>query len=415
MTIETSQSPLNQNSEKLKRAIGLPRLVLYGLGVTIGAGIYVLVGETAGRAGLYAPSAFIVAAFVMVFSAASFAEFSGRVPQSAGESAYIDEGFKLAWLSAIAGYAIILAGIVAAAAISLGSAGYISTLINLPHSVIVTVVVCSMGLIAIWGISESITIASILTLIEVAGLLVIIFAGMQADPELFAKIPNSYPSLSDGTAITAVFSASLLAFFAFIGFDDVVNVVEETIDPARIMPWAIGITLVVVTILYFLISLIAINTLPLEELSTSRAPIGLLFERLTGISPVSIALIAIAATLNGIVIQIIMASRVMYGLGKKRYLPQQLAKVNSITRTPAHATVIITLLALVFALFIPLDTLAEFTSQIILGVFFLVNIALVLVKWRGDVAPKGIFIVPMIIPAIGAVTCLSLLSAPLFI
>lgn len=411
---KSSHAPLEQ-TDHLKRAIGLPRLILYGLGVTIGAGIYVLVGETAGRAGMHAPSAFILAAFVMVFSAASFAEFSGRVPQSAGESAFVDQGFRMAWLSALTGYAIILAGIVAAAAISLGSAGYISTLVNVPFPVIVTVVVCSMGLIAVWGIAESITIASILTLIEVAGLLVIIVAGFQSDPALIAKIPNSIPALGDGVAMTAIISASLLAFFAFVGFDDVVNVVEETIEPAKIMPWAIGITLVIVTILYFLISLIAVNALSLEELAASRAPVGLLFERLTGLSSVSIALIAIAATLNGIVIQIIMASRVMYGLGRKRYLPRQLSKVNHITKTPVYATVLVTALALFFALYIPLDKLAEYTSQIILGVFCLVNISLVFVKWRKDAVPEGVFIVPIIVPVIGAITCFTLLTAPLFI
>lgn len=410
-----NNAPHHQQADNLKRAIGLPRLILYGLGVTIGAGIYVLVGETAGRAGIYAPSAFLMAAFVMVFSAASFAEFSGRVPQSAGESAFVDEGFKMAWLSALTGYAIILAGIVAAAAISLGSAGYISTLVDLPQSLIVLLIVSSMGVIAVWGIAESITIASILTLIEIVGLLVIIYAGFQADPYLITKIPQSIPAFNDGIAMTAIISASLLAFFAFVGFDDVVNVVEEAIEPAKIMPWAIGITLVVVTVLYFLISLIAVNALPLDELASSSAPVGLLFKHLTGLSPISIALIAIAATLNGIVIQIIMASRVMYGLGKKRYLPHQLSKVNKVTRTPVNATIIITLLALIFALYIPLDKLAEFTSQIILGIFFLVNLALVMVKWRGDEAPKGIFIVPIAIPVIGSVTCLFLLTAPLFI
>jgi len=407
---ETAPSPA-----KLKRAIGLPRLVLYGLGVTIGAGIYVLVGETAERAGIYAPSAFLVAAFVMMFSAASFAEFSGRIPQSAGEAVFVKAGFKLPLLSALTGYAIILAGIVAAAAISLGSAGYMATIVNLPHTIIVVMIVCGMGLIAAWGIAESITIASILTLVEVLGLIVIIVAGFQQDPVLLTKVPSSIPSFNNGVAITAILSASLIAFFAFVGFDDVVNVVEETIDPARIMPWAILITLVIVTILYFLITLIAVNTLPLDELSNSQAPVGLLFERLTGISPFAIALIAIAATLNGIVIQIIMASRVMYGLGKNNYLPVFLSKVNSRTRTPLNATILITGLALFFALYVPLDTLAEFTSQIILTVFFFVNVSLVLVKWCEDKAPVGVFIVPFMIPVIGAITCLGLLTAPVFI
>lgn len=252
-------------------------------------------------------------------------------------------------------------------------------------------------------------------MVEVVGLLVIIASGFQQDPELLFKIPQAIPSLTDGMAMTAIISASLIAFFAFVGFDDVVNIVEETIEPARIMPWAIGITLTIVTILYFLISLIAVNALPLDELANSRAPVGLLFERLTGISPISIALIAIAATLNGIVIQIIMASRVMYGLSKRNLLPQPMATINTTTRTPVNATLLITGLALFFALFVPLDKLAEATSQIILAVFFLVNLSLVRIKWRGDTPPNGIFIAPFFVPVLGAITCLALLTAPLFI
>ncbi len=397
----------------LKRAIGLPWLILYGLGVTIGAGIYVLVGETAGRAGIYAPSSFLVAAIVMAFSAASFAEFSGRVPQSAGEAVFVAEGFRNKYLSAATGYAIILAGIIAAAAISLGCAGYVSLLIDLPQPVIITCIVCCMGLIAGWGIKESITIAGFLTVVEVLGLVAIIGAGFQQNPALIQEIPKVLPISADASAFASIIGATLIAFFAFVGFDDVVNIVEETIDPSRVMPWAIGITLAIVTVLYFFISLIAVNTLGLEELAASRAPVGLLFERLTGISPISIALIAIAATLNGIVIQFIMASRVMYGLGKKGLLPVLLSKVSSRTRTPVNATIIVTTLSLLLALFVPLDRLAELTSQIILAVFLLVNISLVIVKWRGDNPPDNIFIVPLAIPVIGAISCFMLLIFPL--
>ncbi|MDJ0612722.1 MAG: amino acid permease [Rhizobiaceae bacterium] len=397
----------------LKRAIGLPRLVLYGLGTTIGAGIYVLVGETAGRAGIYAPISFLVSAVVMAFSAASFAEFSGRIPQSAGEAVYIDQGFRKPWLAAISGYAIILAAVVAAAAISLGCAGYVAQLVPLPIPVIVSIIFLVMGSLAVWGIQESITIAAVLTVIEVIGLLVIIAAGWVNNPQLFVEATHALPSLSDGLAWGSILSASLIAFFAFIGFDDVVNVVEETIDPARIMPWAIGITLVTVTVLYILVSVVALDALPMDELSASRAPIGLLFERLTGISPTAITLIAIAATMNGIVIQIIMGSRVAYGLGKKNYLPAKIASVYPLTRTPLIATVMVTVAALLFALFVPLDRLAEFTSQLILFIFALVNISLMLIKLRNEPAPENTFTVNIFVPMLGATSCIILLTGPL--
>ncbi|MEO0911051.1 MAG: amino acid permease [Pseudomonadota bacterium] len=209
--------------------------------------------------------------------------------------------------------------------------------------------------------------------------------------------------------------SSLIAFFAFIGFDDVVNVVEETIDPARIMPWAIGITLISVTVLYVLVSIVALDALPMDELSTSRAPIGLLFERLTGISPLAITLIAIAATMNGIVIQIIMGSRVAYGLGKRNYLPAAISKISPRTRTPITATLLVALSGLLFALFVPLDRLAEFTSQLILFIFALVNISLVLIKLRNEPAPEGTFTINIIIPILGAISCLCLLTGPFFL
>lgn len=411
----TSQmQPDEHHTPELKRSIGLVQLVFYGLGVTIGAGIYVLIGEATAKAGIYAPSSFLLAACILAFSAGSFAEFSGRIPLSAGEAVYVEAGFGKSWLVTAVGGGMIISAIVAGAAISLGCAGYVAQLIDWPQPIIITLIIGLMGLLAAWGIKESITFAAVLTLMEVLGLVVIIYAGFINNPNLLARIPEVIPPFTDGVAISGVFAASLIAFFAFIGFDDMVNIVEETYNPKKTMPLAIGITLVVVVILYFFIALVAIDAVPVTELAATKAPVGLLFERLTGFPPLGITIIAIAATMNGVVIQIIMASRVIYGLGKKSYLPKLLAEVNSVTRTPVNATIAITLLILILALLIPLEQLAEWTSQIILSVFLLVNLSLVRVKWRGDPAPKGIVIVPIIIPILGALTCLMLILVPLF-
>lgn len=392
----------------LRRSIGLLSLVLYGLGTTIGAGIYVLVGATAARAGIYAPAAFLFAAVVMAFSAASFAELSGRVPKSAGESAYVQRAFGQPWLTLAIGLAIILAALVASAAIGLGCAGYIGQLVALPQPLLVSFVIVVMGLIAAWGIKESVTFAAALTVLEVLGLVAIIAAGFHSNPLLLNEVPAAFPALGDGAALTGVLSASLIAFFAFIGFDDVVNLVEETVNPARTLPLAIVITLGMVTVLYFLVSLVAIDALPLQELAGSSAPITLLFERLTGWPPLAITLIAVFATMNGVVIQIIMASRVTYGLSRGGNLPAILGRVNPATRTPLTATAVITVLSLALALFIPLDRLAEWTTQVILSVFVLVNLALVRIKLRGDPAPQGVFTVPVAVPIAGLLSSLFL-------
>jgi amino acid transporter len=400
---------------ELKRAIGLSRLILYGLGVTIGAGIYVLVGETAARAGIYAPVAFLLAAFVMAFSACSFAELSSRIPKSAGEAAYVDAAFNWSWLTLATGLAIVLSGSVAASAISLGSAGYVAQLIDLPIPLLAIIIVILMGLLASWGIQESVTFASVLTVIEILGLLAIIVAGFRSNPAILSTLPASVPALGDGAALSAILSASLISFFAFVGFDDVVNIVEETINPAKIMPIAIGVTLIVVTILYVLITLVALDALPLSELSTSKAPVGLLFERLTGMSPLGITLIAIFATLNGVVIQLIMASRVLFGLSRKGQLPKAFAHLNPTTQTPVFATAILSLFVIFLVAFVPLGQLAEWTSQINLSVFCLINVALVWMKLRQVPVSAGLFTVPIVVPVLGALTCLGLLIGPYII
>lgn len=406
------QSTSSARAPELRRAIGLPMLVLYGLGITIGAGIYVLVGAAAAKAGLYAPVSFLIAAFVMAFSAVSFAEFSGRIPESAGEAAYVQAGFGWGWLSLVTGLLIVFAAVVAGAAIGLGCAGYLAQLVDLPQPVLAAMIVLLMGALAARGIVESVLFAGVLTVIEIAGLLVIVGAGFWSNPDLLASLPSSFPPLGDKVAYGGIIAASLIAFFAFIGFDDVVNLVEETRDPARTMPLAIGISLVAVTLIYFLVVFVAVQSLPLDDLAASEAPIGLLFEKLTGMSPLAITLVAIVATLNGVVIEIVMASRVVYGLARKGRLPRVLGVVHPWGRTPLNATVLITGVMLVLAVLVPLDFLVETTSDIILAVFGLVNIALVLVKMRGDAAPVGIFTAPIAFPVIGAIGCLALLFAP---
>lgn len=413
--LDNDQPDSQETEPQLRRVIGLPLLVLYGLGITIGAGIYVLIGTAASIAGEYAPSSFLFAAFVMAFSAASFAEFSGRIPQSAGEAVYVDAGFGQKWLTLATGLFIVFSAVIAGAAISIGCAGYIATLIDLPFMVIIAAIVIFMGLLAARGVMESVLFAGILTVIEILGLVVIILSGYLKNPTIFDHVSSAIPPYNDTVALTAVFGASLVAFFAFIGFDDVVNLVEETHNPKRTMPWAIVISLIVVTVIYFLVVFVAVQSVSIEELAGSTAPIGLLFERLTGMPPLGITLVAIVATLNGVVIEIIMASRVVYGLGKRGHLPGRLSRIDPNTQTPLNATLVITCIMLVSALFVPLDFLVTTTSQLILAVFALVNISLVIVKLRGDPAPEGIFTVPIALPVIGVVSCLFLLLGPLFI
>lgn len=389
----------------------MPWVVLYGLGVTIGAGIYVLLGATVARAGIHAPMAFVTAAIVMVFSAASFVELSGRFPVSAGEAAYVKAGFRSNAVSLLVGLLVISSGVVSSAAVSVGSAGYIREFFDIPDTAIIGVVVLAMGGIAAWGIRESVVFASLFTLIETGALLFIIVVGFAAKPDMVLALPDVIPPLSDMTAWFAVAGAGLLAFFAFIGFEDMVNLAEEIEEPGRTLNWAIFITLILGTLIYFLVAFVSVLSVPLDELGASDAPLSLIFHKITGASPAAITLIAIVATLNGVIIQIIMASRVLYGLGKQGSLPSIFARINRRTRTPLIATGAILGIVLLLALAFPVETLAEMTSRIVLVVFTLVNTALLLIKLRAEPAPVGVFRVWTWVPVAGALTCVGLLAS----
>ena len=205
--------------------------------------------------------------------------------------------------------------------------------------------------------------------------------------------------------------ASLLAFFAFVGFEDLVNVAEETKTPAKTLPRAIFITLGASALLYFLVSSVAVLMVPIEDLANAKAPLGLVFERTTGATPELISAIAVLATLNGMVIQMIMASRVIYGLSKQGSLPSLFANVHPRTQTPLIATALVVTIILVLALSFPLEGLAEMTSRIALTVFALVNLALLRVKLRGDPAPADAFLNWTWVHILGAMSCVGLLFA----
>nr|MBX2880591.1 hypothetical protein [Granulosicoccus sp.] len=165
----------------LKRSLNLPLLVLYGLGTTIGAGIYVLVGAAAGEAGIHAPLAFLIAAISVAPTAACYAELCGRFPVSAGEAAFVSAGFGSRGMTLLVGWLVILSGIVASATIAIGCAGYIRTFVDLPANLTIVLVIVAMGLIATRGILESVLFASLLTLIEAGGLLALVYFGFSSE------------------------------------------------------------------------------------------------------------------------------------------------------------------------------------------------------------------------------------------
>ena len=372
---------------QLRRVLSLPLITFYGLGTILGAGIYVLVGKIAGIAGLYAPLAFLIAAAVAALTGFSYAELTSRYPRAGGESIYIQQGFGIRMLSTLVGLLVATAGLVSAATIAHGFVGYLGVFVELPATPVIIAVVLVLGGLAIWGILESAKAAAIATMIEISGLLLIIAV---ASPGL-ATLPARWPELlppADAAAWSGIMLGAFVAFYAFIGFEDMANVAEEVQDAARNLPRAILFSLALATVLYLLVTLAAVLSLPPAQLAASDAPLALIFEHSTGYPPTLIAVISLFAVINGALIQIIMASRMLYGMSTAGWLPGMLAQVSMRTGTPVVATIAAASGVLLFALVLPLAALAKVTSTIVLVVFALVNLALIKIK-RRDPAPSG--------------------------
>jgi basic amino acid/polyamine antiporter, APA family len=395
-------------SVPLRRRLGLPLLVLYGTGITIGAGIYVLIGAIAGHAGIYAPWSFVLAAVVMGLTVASYAELSTRFPVSAGEAAYVRAAFRSAGFSTTIGLLTVAIGVISSAAVTLGSAGYIQQFVDLPKSVVAIAVLAVLGGVACWGILESVVLASIFTLIEVGGLVIVVVAAVYADLPIVATTAHMPPL--NAAKLSGISFGSLLAFFAFIGFEDLANVVEEAKVPHRDIPRAMILTLLISTILYVVVAAVAVTAVPVGRLSSSSAPLSLVFREVAGVSPATISAIAIVATLNTILAQMTMAARVIYGVARARQLPAVFARVSSRTGTPWVATVLIVAMVAPLALFAPLASLAEGTSLATLVVFALVNLSLLRLRYRGVQSKTPHVTIPVLVPAAGFATCIAMMA-----
>lgn len=382
----------------LKRSLSLPILVLYGLGTTIGAGIYALLGELAGVSGHMAPASFLVASLMAALTAASFAELSGRFPHCAGAALYVKEAFNSERLSTLVGLLVVVAGLVSSAALIIAFAGYLHDFFEINKTITIVAVSLLLGCVAAWGIAESVFVAALITVIEIGGLLLVIAVSHTSFAELPSRIDEFIPSF-DGASWGAIYSGSLLAFYAFIGFEDMVDVAEEVKDVKRNLPKAILFTLGITSVLYMVIMLAAVLTMPPSELAASSAPLAILFEHYTGNKGV-IGIIGMFAIINGALIQVIMASRVLYGLSSRQLLPSLLSRIHPRTRTPIIATFVVTVIVLVLAVTGQLAALAELTSLIILLVFSLVNLSLLRIK-RLSPRPSDSISFPIWVPGAG--------------
>lgn len=397
---------------RLNRALSLGLLTLYGLGTTIGAGIFVLIGKVAGAGGAFAPLSFLLAAVIAGLSALSFAEMASRFPESAGEAVYVKEGFGSSFLALIVGLTVAGAGIASTATIIVGFSGYLSDIATVSRDGAQVGITVVLAAVAIWGIRVSVSVAAIVTLVEIGVLMVILGFGVSVEIGSDVSRASLAPDETSPLVLSGVIYGAILAFYAFIGFEDIVNVAEETRDAARIVPRAILITLAITSILYVSVSLLAVTAVSPDDLAASDAPLTFLFERVSGLNGDAVTVIAIVSVLNGALIQIIMASRVMYGLTRRGWLPGPLDYIHPATRTPVFGIGFCAVVIIGLASTVNLENLAVTTSYLTLFVFGAVNAALLRFRFKHPTAPHGGFRIPLVVPllAIASIAFLLLMQ-----
>ena len=384
----------------LSRSLGLLLLSFYGIGTILGAGIYVLIGQVAGYAGMHTPVAFILAAVLAGLSAFSYAELAARFPRSAAEAIYVQEGLRWAPLSIAVGLLIVTVAVTSTATLISGLSGYVGTFVRLPDWVVPLAMPILLGGIVAWGIRLSVAVASMMTVVEIVGLIVVILAARHGFSALPERIGELWPGHGRAEWF-GVMAGAFIAFFAYIGFEDMVNVAEEVKDPRRTLPAGIVIALLTTTMLYIVVALAVVLSVAPADLAASDAPLAMVFAVTTGHDPRSIALVSIVSIANGVLIQIVMASRVLYGMGARGWLPEVLSRVHPRTRTPVYATLLVTVVVMLLAFSMPLVSLAAVASLSALTIFTLINLSLILLKRRGP--GSGAFSVPFWLPCTGFV------------
>ncbi|MFN3891017.1 MAG: APC family permease [Beijerinckiaceae bacterium] len=385
----------------LSRVLGFWQLAFYGVSVIVGAGIYVALGEVTARAGDAAPVSFLVAGVAAALTGLSYADLASRWPHAAGAAAFVEHGLRSAWLGRAVAVATTVAVCVAAGSIASGSVKYFAIMVALPDWAMICLLVGGFTALAIAGVRESVGFAALLGLLEIGGLLAVIAAGLgkaQAyDLAAFAPEAAQWPGVIGG---------AFIAFFAFIGFEVLANMGEETREPTQTLPRAILAAVAISIVLYVAV---AAATVWAGSPRTGN-PLLALF---SGDAAIAFALVGALAISNGVLVEIIMLSRLFYGMAARGHAPAAFASVNKRTQTPVTATLVAGGLVLCVALFFPFERLLSLANLLTLVVFTAVNLAAGCAR-RDPAAPASGMEAPVWTAPLAALMTFSLAVSELF-
>lgn len=399
------QSPVSNptdDAHALKRELGLLECTLMGVGVILGAGIYALVGKTAGLAGDAVWISFLLAAAVASLTGLSYAELAALIPRAGGEYHYAlrafgrRAAFMVTWL--------LLVGLgIASAAVALGFGGYLQVLTGTPPVPGALLLIAACAGLLLYGVKASARVAVLCTGLELTGLLAVLWVGLPHLGEVdLLTMPRGWEGIG---------AAAALIFFAFIGFEEIVQLAEEVREPERNMPRALLLSIAITTALYVGVALAAISVLGWERLGASDSPLAEVLAATGGSEAgAAMSVIALFSTGNTVLILLLSASRLLYGMAEDGSLPAGLARVSTEQRTPWVATLLVAgVAALIAAAFERIEVVASLTNFAIFVTFILINAAVIALRLREPDAPRP-FRVPLslgpvpLIPLAGALS-----------
>ena len=393
----------------LHRTIGPVQMALYGLGSMLGAGIYGLIGKAAGIAGNAVWLAFLVALVAALLTALSYASLGSRYPRAAGAAYVTERAYGFSLLSFMVGLALVCSGLTSIATQSQVFAANVAALFGIetiPVSWLALGFLLILTGIVFRGIRESMWVNVLCTLVEAGGLVLVVAVGASYWGSVnYLETPVG---LGD-PATLLIMQGAVLAFFAFIGFEDMYNVAEEVRHPERNLPLGLILAMATAALLYVAVAVTAVSVVPWEELAEAPGPITEVVSRAApSISPVVFTAITLFAVANTALVNYVTASRLIYGMARQGLLPATLSNVHAGRRTPHYAIAALFLVLAPLALIGTITELAAATVLLLLLVFMVVNGALFILKGRGGETP-GRFEIPRFVPALGALVCFILI------
>ncbi|MGI9565694.1 MAG: APC family permease [Nitrosopumilus sp.] len=363
---------------ELKRHIGLFQLTMYGVGLTLGAGIYVLIGEAAGFAGNSMWISFGLGGIVAVFAGLSYSELAALFPKAAAEYVFVKNAFKSEFIGFVIGWLTAITSMIVGATVALGFGGYFAQFLDVPIIISAVLLLGGLSFINFIGIKQSAWMNTIFALVTIAGLGIIIFLAATFDNTV--SEPIDYLDAPNG--ITGIILAFVLIFFAFIGFEDMANVAEEVKKPKKTLPRAIILSILITTIIYILVSLSSVRLLNWEELSQSAAPLADVAAKGLGLEGgIVLSAIALFATASTVLITLVAGARILYGMAKNGSMPNILGKVHSRTGTPWIAVIGIFGTSVTFAFVGDIVIVANIVVFAVVITFAMVNLAVILLRY----------------------------------